>query len=168
MPSIIFIHGLESTGEGFKSKLLRSILPECLTPTFKAFSKDMAYHDLLETRMAQLKSILERENIWIIIGSSFGGMMGAIYTCQFPQKVARLILLAPALAVPDLNPKRFSPINTPVIVFHGKDDKVVSLKSNRSRAESLFSNLTYNVVDDDHKLHSTVKKSSWKKLLFDT
>jgi len=168
MPHIIFIHGLESTGEGFKGKLLRRILPGCLTPTFKEFSKNISYHDLLEVRMAQLKSILERENIWIIIGSSFGGMMGAIFTCQFPQKVARLILLAPALAVPDLNPKIFSPIDTPVFVYHGRYDKVVHLKPNRSRAEKLFNNLIYNVVDDDHMLHSTVKKIDWKKLLFDT
>ena len=165
MANIIFIHGLESTGQGFKGNLLRKELPGCLTPNFKEFSQDVSYRKLLEDRMAHLNSILKKKEAWIIIGSSFGGMMAALYSCQFPEKVERLILLAPALAVPYLDPNKFSPIDIPVIIYHGKHDKIISLKTNRSRAEKLFLNLKYNVVEDDHMLHSTVKSIDWKKLV---
>ena len=164
MPNIIFIHGLESSGQGFKGQLFRKVLPGILTPDFRAYTPNISYKDLLRERMAQLYTILKEKEKWVLIGSSFGGLMGALYTCQFPNKVSRLILLAPVLSTPDLNPLKFQPIDIPVIVFHGKNDQVVPLKSSRSRAENLFTNLTYNVVDDDHMLHSTVSKINWPDL----
>ena len=148
MPNIIFIHGLESSGQGF-------------TP-------DISYKALLRERMAQLYTILDRKEPWILIGSSFGGLMGVTYTCQFPKKVSRLILLAPVLSTPDLNPKKLQPIDIPVIVFHGKNDQIVPLKPSRSRAKKLFTNLAYNVVDDDHMLHQTVKAIDWHDLILNS
>ena len=168
MSNIIFIHGLESSGQGFKGNLLRKELPGCLTPNFKEFTEKIKFQKLLDERMTQLKSILKKKESWIIIGSSFGGMMGALYTSRFPEKVDQLILLAPALAVPDLDPKVISPINVPVVIYHGIHDKVISLKSVRSRAERIFLDLKFNEVDDDHMLHSTVTKINWKKLIRDT
>jgi len=168
MPNIIFIHGLESSGQGFKGQLFKKVLPGILTPDFKAYSPDISYKGLLKERMAQLYTILENKEKWILIGSSFGGLMGALYTCQFPNKVSRLILLAPVLSTPDLNPNKFQPINIPVIVFHGKNDQIVPIKPSCLRAKQLFKNLTYNVVDDDHMLHSTVMEIDWTRLARDT
>ena len=37
MQNIIFIHGLESSGDGFKGNLLRKELPGCLTPNFTPY-----------------------------------------------------------------------------------------------------------------------------------
>jgi predicted esterase len=115
--------------------------------------------------MNQLNSILKEQGNWIIIASSFGGLMGALFTCQNPNKVLKLILLAPYLSNPNLNPKNCSQIDIPVIAFHGKNDKIVSLTRSKARAEKLFANLTYNIVDDDHQLIKTVKKLDWKKLI---
>lgn len=168
MPNIIFIHGLESSGQGFKGQLFKKVLPEILTPDFKAYTPDISYKVLLRERMAQLYAILENKEKWILIGSSFGGLMGALYTCQFPNKVSRLILLAPVLSTPDLNPNKFQPINIPVIVFHGRNDQIVPIKPSRLRAKQLFKNLTYNIVDDDHMLHSTVLKIDWTQLARET
>lgn len=165
MPNIIYIHGLESSGQGFKGRLLKKVLPGCLTPNFKKYSDATSYKSLLEERMAQLISILGEKKSWVIISSSFGGLMGALYTCQFQKKVVRLILLAPALALPILNPTRFSPVDVPVIIFHGKYDKIVPIKQTCARAKQLFTNLTYNIVDDDHLLHSTVKKIDWHTIV---
>ena len=165
MKNIIFIHGLESSGKGFKGQLLRRIFPECLTPDFKAYSPHMSINFLLEKRMNQLSKILEEKNSWIIIGSSFGGLMAALYTYNHPQKVKKLILLAPYLSSSLLNPKDFSPIDIPVIIYHGKNDNVVSMKNSRILAQKLFINLTYNIVDDDHKLQKTTKNIDWKRLI---
>ena len=168
MPNIIFIHGLESSSQGFKGRLLRSIFPECLTPDFKKYNLDNNYKNLLKERMNELISLLNDRNQWILIGSSFGGLMATLYTCIFPEKVAKLILLAPSLAVPKLNPADFSTVDVPVVIFHGKYDKIVPMKPTYARAKQLFTNLTYNMVDDDHLLHTTVKNIDWRSLIKDT
>lgn len=164
MTSVIFIHGLESSGQGFKAQFFRGVIPACLTPNFKGFSSGMSYKNLLKERMAQLTSILEKGKSWVIIGSSFGGLMGALYACQYPNKVKRLILLAPALKHLDF--KKLEPIGIPVVIYHGKNDLIVPMKTSRVVAEHLFTNLTYNVVDDDYLLQSTVVSIDWQKIIY--
>ncbi len=166
--NIIFIHGLESSGKGFKAQLLKKVFPQCLTPDFEAYSPHISINLLLEKRMNQLSTILDEKNSWIIIGSSFGGLMGALYTCLHPQKVIKLILLAPYLSSPLLNPKDFSPLDIPVIIYHGSHDTIVSMKNSRIYGQKLFTNLTYNIVDDDHKLQKTTKNIDWKKLILNS
>ncbi|MFN8411892.1 MAG: alpha/beta fold hydrolase [Anaerolineales bacterium] len=84
---IIYLHGLESTSQSGKARQFAEKFPGMLTPDFNAF----------EERMQQLKPILGRKKNWIIIGSSFGGLMAAVFTCKHPSQVQKLILLAPAL-----------------------------------------------------------------------
>ncbi|MHA1720421.1 MAG: alpha/beta fold hydrolase [Promethearchaeota archaeon] len=163
---IIFIHGYESSGQGFKGNYLRSIFRGILTPNFTG--------ELTE-RMEQLNNILENENgtgngneeNWILIGSSFGGLMATIYMMENPDKVRKSILMAPALVSP-LIPKNLDlkEIDIPVIIFHGKKDEVVPLEPVRNFAEKYFKKLNYNLVDDDHRLHSTTKSIKWEKLIF--
>ena len=165
MQNIIFIHGLESSGEGFKSKLLRSIFSNCLTPTFMPYSSKIPIKILLEKRMEQLISILTERKKWIIIGSSFGGLMATLYTCKFPSSVSKLILLAPYLSLNIQELRNFPPINIPVLIYHGINDDIVPWKSTKLLAEKIFLNLTYNIVEDDHSLFYTVKALDWKHLI---
>ena len=83
--NMMFLHGLEGTSQGVKANLLRGLFPEILIPDF---SGD------LETRMTALEKILGAQRGWILIGSSFGGLMAALFACQHPEQVHRLILLA--------------------------------------------------------------------------
>lgn len=156
MPNIIFIHGLESSGQGFKGRLFKRVFPGCLTPDFKGN---------LDDRMSQLTKILEQEFKWVIIGSSYGGLMGALYTLKCPEKVEKLILLAPFLESPELDPINFLPIHLPVIAYHGDNDIIVSLEKSRHIAKQLFTNLTYNIVNEDHLLHNTVENLDWSKMI---
>lgn len=165
MVNIIFIHGLESSGKGFKGRYLRRELPECITPDFEEYNPNISTKLLLEKRLKQLYSILKDQDAWIIIASSFGCMMATFYTLNNPEKVSKLILLAPYLSNPKLNPKNYYPVNVPVIVFHGKRDKIALVNRSQARAEKLFTNLTYNIVNDNHYLHKTVKRLDWKKLI---
>jgi predicted esterase len=165
MQNIIFIHGLESSGNGFKGNYLRKVLPGCLTPNFTPYSSEISIKSLLNKRMDQLIPILQDKTEWIVIGSSFGGLMGTIFTLSFPFKVSKLILLAPYLSHKILKVKKYSPVNVPVIAFHGSQDKIVCFKVSRVRAEKFFKNLNYNVVDDDHLLHKTIKTLNWKKII---
>ncbi|TFG07526.1 MAG: alpha/beta fold hydrolase [Promethearchaeota archaeon] len=165
MRNMIFIHGLESSGEGFKGNLFRKVLPGILTPNFKPYAPEISYKVLLKERMTELFNILKKKKNWTIIGSSFGGLMGTLYSVQYPKKVKHLILLAPFLSTPLLDLREFEPVDVRVTVFHGKNDQVVPYKSSMEYAKTLFKNLKYNIVDDDHMLHSTVKSINWVKLI---
>ncbi len=168
MQYIIFVHGLESSGHGFKGRFLKSMFPDILTPDFKKSDENIPMYELLEYRMTELNAILNSKKFWIIIGSSFGGLMGSLYTLQNPHKVSQLILLAPFIVSRRLKPSMYEPVDVPVKVYHGKNDKIVPYKPARERARHFFTNLEYNIVDDDHRLHSTVKSLNWQKIILNT
>ena len=168
MSNIIFIHGLESSGKGFKGRFLKSIFANIITPDLKEFDPKISMYDLFEYRMREVNSILSTKKLWVIIGSSFGGLLGSVYTLQNPHKVCQLILLAPYLVSRKLKPRMYKPIDIPVIAYHGKNDKVVRYKMARERAKIFFTNLKYNIVDDDHRLKSTVKLINWQELILNT
>jgi pimeloyl-ACP methyl ester carboxylesterase len=168
LQNIIFIHGLESSGKGFKGRFFKTFFPNILTPDFKKFDSNINIYHLLNERMNELNLILNKRKHWVIIGSSFGGLMGVIYTLKNPDNVKRLILLAPFLISRKLKPAFYKAVDVPVIVFHGKNDKVVSYKPSQERARKFFTNLEYNIVDDDHFLHSTVKSLNWQNLILNT
>ncbi|MBY9004845.1 MAG: alpha/beta hydrolase [Candidatus Lokiarchaeota archaeon] len=165
MRNIIYIHGLESSGMGFKGRLLKNIFPEILTPDFEPHNSNISIKSLLKKRMLQLDIIINEKENWIIIGSSYGGLMGALYSLKHPKKVKMLILLAPFFGANLLNPSKFHPIDVPIVIFHGKNDLTASLKKSKTVSNILFSNLEYNIVDDDHYLHTTVKKINWIQLI---
>ncbi len=156
MANIIFIHGFESSGQGFKGRFLKNLFPEIITPDFIGS---------LEERMNQLRSILDEKEHWILIGSSYGGLMAASYACQNPTMVSFLILLAPLLVHPELRPGKYPVVNVPVVIYHGKKDNVVLMEPTRARARKLFANMDFNVMNDDHMLHPTVEAIDWPQLI---
>ncbi len=153
---LIFIHGLMGNSQGFKATMLRGLFSNILIPDFIG---------PLEERMAQLDPILAGQSGWTIIGSSMGGLMGMLFTCQHPQQVAKLILLAPALTWPGIADYPPIPIPVPTIVYHGRKDTVVPLEPVRALCGQIFADLTFHVVDDDHKLHKTTSSIDWTSLI---
>ncbi len=159
----IFLHGLESNSQTYKASLIRRQIPDLIVPDFTGS---------LWERMQALYPILGHERDWNIIGSSFGGLMGAIFTCQHPDQVCRLILLAPALMLPEFAAfleaslsTSIQPVAVPTTVIHGTADEVVPLEEVREIAQKVFVDLTYSIVDDDHRLHKTAEQLDWKALL---
>jgi pimeloyl-ACP methyl ester carboxylesterase len=152
---LIFIHGLISSGQSYKANLLRGTFPDILTPDFEGS---------LEERMAQLTPILSDQSGWVIIGSSFGGLMGALFTCQHPDQVKKLILLAPALIWPEFAQAPPPPVSVPTVVYHGLRDNIIPLDLVRPLAERAFTHLTFHAVDDDHGLKATVQAIDWRAL----
>ena len=147
----IFIHGLESSGSGFKGRFLKEIYTDILTPDFKG--------DLNE-RMSSLKRILTDLDNITIIGSSFGGLMATLYCLEEPEKVSKLILLAPALPFgKDLLENKNTDIET--IIYHGKNDSVVPMDTTKDISRKIFSNLLFVETDDDHLLHKTMREINW-------
>ena len=155
-PPLIFIHGMMSSSQGFKAVMLRGLFPAILTPDFSGS---------LEERMAQLLPILTDRSGWVIIGSSMGGLMGSLFAYQHPERVKKLILLAPALAWPGFADRSSAPISVPTVVYHGRGDTVVPLESVRAVCERVFTDLTFHTVDDDHRLHETAQAIDWPSLV---
>ena len=58
-----------------------------------------------------------------------------------------------------------SQISIPTTIIQGTQDAFIPLEPTRRLAEKTFLNLTYIVVDDDHRLHKTAQELDWKNLL---
>ena len=152
----VFIHGLESTGRGTKGVFFRSRYPDMLIEDFTG---------PLRERMNQLAFLLTGKDLLLLVGSSYGGLMAAIFACQHPERVRKLILLAPALNLSDFKPYRPLRLEVPVILYHGQWDDVVSPAEVRRIAERSFPHLAYHLVDDDHSLHRVFEGLPWDQLL---
>lgn len=154
---IIYLHGLESTSQSGKARQFAQLFPGMVTPDFTGS---------FEERMAQLAPILADKKDWTIIGSSFGGLMGTVFTCKHPSQVRKLILLAPALLRDHFaSYLDLEPVSVPTVIIHGKEDDVVPLEPVRILAEKTFSNLQYILVEDGHRLHKAFDELNWKEIL---
>jgi pimeloyl-ACP methyl ester carboxylesterase len=155
-PTRAFIHGLESTSQGTKGEFFREHYPDMiLEDFFGSFAQ----------RMAKLEELLAGKPSLILVGSSYGGLMAAVYACLHEERVKKLILLAPALHLEPYQPYRNKKLQMPITVFHGRQDEVVPLTEIRAIAEQLFVDGQFNAVEDDHSLHKTFASLDWDALL---
>lgn len=154
---IIYLHGSDSNSNSGKARLFREWFPSMLTPDFTGTFAE---------RMHQLHLILGDQPDWTLIGSSYGGLMGTIFTLDNTTQVRKLILLAPALTLDPLaslpDP---GPVSVPTHLIHGTLDTVVPLEPVRAIAQKLFTNLTIHIVADDHRLQKSVHELDWKTIL---
>ena len=154
---LIYLHGSESDSNSGKARQFLEWFPGMLTPDFKGS---------FDERMSQLYSILSDKTDWTLIGSSFGGLMGTVFTLEHPTQVRKLILLAPALMLEPLTSfSDLKPVSVPTIVVHGTLDTVVPLEPVREMVQKLFTNVKYYVVEDDHRLHKSVHELDWNSIL---
>jgi pimeloyl-ACP methyl ester carboxylesterase len=153
---ILYLHGLESNSQTYKAALIRAVYPDLIAPDFTGS---------LDERMKQLYTILGRDSNWTLIGSSYGGLMSALFTTQHPTQVRKQILLAPALMLPEFAEHLPAPVEVPTIIIHGRQDIIVPIETNKPLAEKVFRNLEYRLVDDDHRLHQTAARMDWKALI---
>lgn len=116
-------------------------------------------------RMEKLEGLLAGKENLILIGSSYGGLMSAVFACLNQERVRKLILLAPALHLEPFKNCLSRKLHIPVLIYHGMQDEVVPMADVRAIAPSVFRNLTFNVVDDDHSLHKTFASLDWDTLL---
>lgn len=154
----IFIHGLESSRLGAKAVFFKQRFPDMIIED---------YRGNLDERMDTLHQLLSGKKDLIMVGSSFGGLMAAIYACQNPHKVKKLILLAPALNHAGFIPYATRTLDIPVTVYHGRLDDVVPAEPVRNILTAVFSNIQYHQVEDDHSLHQTFPLLDWDSLLSD-
>jgi pimeloyl-ACP methyl ester carboxylesterase len=152
----IFIHGLESSNQGTKGVFFKEKFPDMIIPNFPGS---------LQERMDKLNEILSEKSGIRLVGSSFGGLMAAIFAMENENRVDKLILLAPALNLMEFSDDRQKKISLPVWIYHGRDDEVIPLETVEEIAKKIFLNLTFHATEDDHYLHKTFKTIDWGTLL---
>jgi pimeloyl-ACP methyl ester carboxylesterase len=155
-PVRVFIHGLESSGHGTKGLFFRERYP------------DMIIEDFFGTfpqRMEKLERLLENQDNLILVGSSYGGLMAAVYACLHEERVAKLVLLAPAINLEPYESCWNKILHLPVTIIHGLQDDVVPLSAVRDIARRSFVNLDFRMVNDDHPLSATFPSFDWDTFL---
>ena len=156
VPVRIFIHGLESSSQGTKGVFFKEKFPDMIIPNFPGS---------LQERMEKLHGILAGKSGIRMVGSSFGGLMAAIFAAEHEDRVDKLILLAPALNLMEFSDYHEKKIAVPVWVYHGRNDEVIPLEAVEGIAKKIFPNLTLHAMDDDHYLHKSFMAIDWKTLL---
>ncbi|MBN2514546.1 MAG: alpha/beta hydrolase [Deltaproteobacteria bacterium] len=152
----VFIHGLESSSQGTKGVYFQHRYPDMIVED---------YPGSFDERMIKLNRLLSGEKDLILVGSSYGGLMASVFTCTNEERVTKLILLAPALNLEEFGPYLDKKIVVPVVVYHGKNDDVVPVAPVQDIARTVFANISYHVIDDDHSLHSNFPSLDWDTLL---
>lgn len=153
---ILFIHGSESNSQTYKAQVLRRHFPEIIVPDFNG---------PLAVRLARMESIIGDKDGWTLVGSSLGGLMAALFATRRAGQVRKLVLLAPALNLPEFSRHLPKPVDVPTLLIIGKQDDVIPGETVRRLAKRVFPRLTYLSVDDDHRLHHTAETLDWKSLL---
>ena len=152
----VYIHGLDTSSRGTKGVFFAGKYPEVLRED---------YFGPFEDRMAKLHQVLAgRENL-ILVGSSYGGLMAAVFALYHADRVRRIILLAPALTLPEFEPYLAMRSEVPAVVYHGIHDDVVPPAGVEAICRRVFTRLEYFPVDDDHMLHKTFRGLDWDGLL---
>lgn len=152
----VFLHGLDSSGKGTKALWFREHFPGMLIPDFTGS---------LEERMTVLRHLLLHEQDLVLVGSSFGGLMATIFAVEQPEKMQRVILLAPALNFPDWEFELSGLISVPAHLYIGSRDTVCPPDKVVPVARQIFSDLSVELTDDDHLLHATFGTIDWPMLL---
>ncbi len=151
----LFLHGLDSSGKGTKGRFFTENFPSVIAPDFSG---------ILSNRLKELEKICANQNDLVLIGSSFGGLMATCFAASHPNRVKRLILLAPALNFPEFSPPS-TPLSIPVLLITGRHDTVCPPDLVTPAARQTFKNLQITFCNDDHLLHAVFFALDWRRIL---
>tara|TARA_B110000014_G_scaffold260505_1_gene250382 strand:- start:2620 stop:3108 length:489 start_codon:yes stop_codon:yes gene_type:complete len=159
---LIWAHGLWGSPNGSKVTAIRESGIEVLSPDFNNME--------LEERIEILNELVSKEEV-ILAGSSYGGLACALVAQQNPEQIKGMLLLAPALHLPehpnDKPEKLTAPTNFPITIIHSTTDEIVPISASKDYIERSGKNLKLIEVEDSHVLENSIKLiiSEARKLL---
>lgn len=154
---LCFLHGLDSSPQGTKARLIKTHYPDCLIPSLPP--------DIHE-RVRIVEQVLLEPTI--VIGSSLGGLTALMFSMTHPELITALLLLAPAAGCRDesiftkeqklLLETLYVPASIPTVIIAGIRDEVIPLASIRALVQRSPDpgRIQLHEVDDDHNLHQSL------------
>jgi len=151
---LCFLHGLESSPQGTKARLLKRYDPECWIPSLPP-----DIHKRVEIVENEVKESM------VFVGSSLGGLTTVMYAMSRPEMVKGLVLMAPAVGSRDrsilaereegLLESLYIPEGIPTVVIAGSRDELIPVSAIRDVIERSPqpAQIQLYEVDDDHSLH---------------
>ncbi|SEK75291.1 Uncharacterised protein family (UPF0227) [Colwellia chukchiensis] len=148
---VIFSHGKESGPWGSKIKRLANIAKQ---QGFDVDSIDYSGIANPDLRVNKLNDMLEREseNNIILVGSSMGGYVSLVASKS--RNVSGVLLLAPALYMPNYKVQTFDVQGKFIEIIHGWSDDVIPVENAITFAKLHRHRL--HLIDGDHRLNSSI------------
>ncbi len=142
---ILFLHGLESGPHGSKYQALKEIFDEVIAPDCSGIKDEIERLKIIQ------REIRHEDGQFLVVGSSMGGLMALLLQKAQPERVAGLVLCAPAIHRPAAGKLDLNNL-PPTIVIHGTRDDVVPVEASQPFGNRLIK------VDDDHRLSNSKKE----------
>ena len=147
---LIWAHGLWGSPNGSKVTAIRESGIEVNSPDFNNME--------LDERVNILNELVSKEEV-VLAGSSYGGLACALVAQQQPKQVKGMLLLAPALHLPespnDDPEKLIAPNNFPISIIHSVTDEIVPISASKDYIERSENNLRLIEVEDSHLLENS-------------
>ena len=159
---LIWAHGLWGSPNGSKITAIRESGIEVNSPDFNNLE--------LDERVDILNELVSKEEV-VLAGSSYGGLACALVAQQQPKQIKGMLLLAPALHLPEapnnVPENLIAPENIPVIIIHSTTDDIVPISASKDYLERSKENVKLIEVEDNHVLENSIELiiSEAKKLL---
>ncbi|MFC1816890.1 YqiA/YcfP family alpha/beta fold hydrolase [Thermodesulfobacteriota bacterium] len=155
---LCFLHGLESSPQGTKAKLLKKRYPQCLIP-------------FLPPDIHERVRIVEQEvsEPVLTVGSSLGGLTAVMFAMKHPEMFKAMVLLAPAVGCSDVSlfaeerqrifPSLYVPQGIPTIIIAGIRDALIPLPAIREMIQRSPDpeQIQLYEVDDEHDLNQSLE-----------
>ena len=147
---LIWAHGLWGSPNGSKITAIRESGIEVVSPDFNNME--------LEERVEILNNLVAKEKV-VLAGSSYGGLACALVAQQYPKQIKGMLLLAPALHLPespnDDPEKLIAPNDFPITIIHSVTDEIVPISASKDYIERSGNNLRLIEVEDSHVLENS-------------
>ena len=147
---IIWAHGLWGNPNGSKVTAIRDSGIKINSPDFNGRE--------LGERVELLDNLVSNEDV-TLVGSSYGGLACALVAQKYPENVNGMLLLAPALHIPespnDKPEELIAPSNFPVTIIHSFTDEIVPISASKDYIKRSGKNLKLIEVEDSHVLENS-------------
>ena len=140
---ILFLHGLESGPLGSKYQALKAIFNDVVAPDCSGILHE-------DERLKIICDAIDKTTEpYLVVGSSMGGLMAMLLQQYRPQRVAGIILCAPALNRPAAKQLTYLDL-PPLTAIHGEQDDLIPHTVSQRFGNNLIT------VQDGHRLTNSV------------
>lgn len=155
-PPLFYIHGKDSGPSGFRAQFLKRHFPKILIPQL---------NNDVPRRLEVLDEVVKTPSF--LVGSSLGGLTSLGFAQDHPERVAGMVLIAPAVGfydpayktpeVLDYISDLVIPQGIPTHVIAARRDEIIPLADIESliQRSGMAEEIPFTVFDEDHLLHSS-------------